>query len=124
MEFCVGANTAGVVPEKQTGGQRQRSKLDQPRRRKHGFAAALSKGGVEAVIAALIKALSGHPAGSDCDHESKEDAKTIGVHHGPTGGVGWGRLSRLRSAGMQRLHTSVAMRMAASDDIYTVLRRV
>ena len=90
MEFCVGANTAGVVPAKQTGGQRQRSKLDQPRRRKHGFAAALSKGDVEAVVAALIKALSGHPAGSDCDHESKEDAKTIGVHHGPTGGVGWG----------------------------------
>ena len=108
MEFGVGAYAGGVVPAKQYGGSETTVKLDQSKRCKHGFAAAVCQGGVEAGIAALIKALSGHSAGSDCDHESQEDVKTIGEHHGPIGGVGWGRLSR--SAGMQRLRTSVATR--------------
>ena len=85
LECCVGADTTGVVPATQSGGKRRRANpinLDNAQ----GCTDAHSQSGVDAALAALIEALSRHP--SDCDCQSKEDANTIGEHHGLTGRVG------------------------------------
>jgi hypothetical protein len=84
LECCVGADTSGIVPAKASGGKGQRANpinLDNAQ----GCTDARSQSGVDAALAALIKALSRHP--SDCDYQSKEDANTVGEHHGLTGRV-------------------------------------